>query len=160
MVGSPTQAEPVPSAVRPTRLTAPVGWTWESRTPVELPRYSVTMSCSAKPARTASRARARSNAPDRADSTTSSAAESVDSGSSPKSRPSAGRVSDGSTRGNASAAGGAAWASARAAAAISATPSVPTSPVRRAEPNDLPSSAMTLTERPRCSPLVVVVFSA
>ena len=38
MVGSPTQAEPLPSAVRPTRLTAPVGCTWESRTPVELPR--------------------------------------------------------------------------------------------------------------------------
>ena len=64
-MGSPTQAEPLPSAVRPTRLTAPVGCAWESRTPVELPRYSVAMSCSAKPASTASRARARPNAPDR-----------------------------------------------------------------------------------------------
>ena len=47
----------------------------------------------------------RPNAPDRADSTSSSAPASVDSGSSPKSR--AGRVSDGSTRGKASVAGAA-----------------------------------------------------
>ena len=41
MVGAATQADPLPSAVRPTRLTADVGWACESRTPVELPRYSV-----------------------------------------------------------------------------------------------------------------------
>ena len=158
IVGSATQAEPLPSAVRPTRLTAPVGSAWESRTPVELPRYSVATSNSAKPASTASRARARPNAPDSADNTSSSALESVSSGSNPKSR--AGRASDGSTRGKASAAAGACCASARAAAAISATPPSPTSPVRRAEPKAPPESAMTLTERPRCSPLVVVVFSA
>ena len=57
-------------------------------------------------------------------------------------------------------AGGASRASARAAAAMSATPSAPTSPLRRADPTDSPQSAMTLTERPRCSPLVVVVFRA
>ncbi len=43
---------------------------------------------------------------------------------------------------------------------MSATPSTPTTPVRRAEPTDWPDSAMTLTERSRCSPFVVVVFSA
>ena len=43
---------------------------------------------------------------------------------------------------------------------MSATPSAPTSPLRRAEPKDPPASAMTLTERPRCTPLVVVVFRA
>ena len=38
MVGSATQAEPLPSLVRPTRLTAAVGRASESRRPVELPR--------------------------------------------------------------------------------------------------------------------------
>ena len=158
MVGSPTQAEPVPSAVRPTRLIAAVGWAWESRRPVELPRYRVATSCSANPASTASRSRARPNAPDSADRMPSSAPESVSSGSSPKSR--AGRACAGSTRAKASAAGGASRASASAAAAMSATPSAPTSPDRRAEPTDPPDNAMTLTERPRCTPFVVVVFNA
>ena len=57
-------------------------------------------------------------------------------------------------------AGAACRASARAAAAISATPSAPTSPLRRAEPTESPDSAMTLTERPRWTPFVVVEFSA
>ena len=56
-VGTPTQAEPLPSAVRPTRLTAPVGCACDRRSPVELPRYKVSTSISANPARTASRAR-------------------------------------------------------------------------------------------------------
>ena len=44
MVGTPTQAEPLPSAVRPTRFTAAVGCACERRSPVELPRYSVATS--------------------------------------------------------------------------------------------------------------------
>ena len=134
-MGSPTQAEPLPSAVRPTRFTAPVGCACESRSPVELPRYSVATSCSAKPASTASRARARPNAPDSADSTPSSAPESVSSGSSPKSR--AGRASPARRGRRHPRPAAPPGASARAAAAISATPSAPTSPVRRAEPKDV-----------------------
>ena len=135
MVGAATQAELAPSAVRPTRLTAPVGCAWDSRSPVELPRYSVSRSSSANPASTASRARARSKAPDEGGQDASSTPESVSSGSSPKRAPPAPRA--GSTRGNASSAGGAALASVSAAATISATPSVPTTPVRRAVPTRL-----------------------
>ncbi len=87
MVGSPTHAEPLPSAVRPTRFTAAVGCRWESRTPVELPKYSVVRSSSAKPASTASRARARPKAPDSDDNTSSRTEESVSSGGRPKARP-------------------------------------------------------------------------
>ncbi len=38
MLGTPTQADPLPSVVRPTRLTADVGCACERRSPVELPR--------------------------------------------------------------------------------------------------------------------------
>ena len=118
---------PVPSAVRPTRLTAPVGCAWESRSPVELPRYSVTRSSSAKPASTASRARARPKAPD---SAAEHALERAGVGLPParaRSHAPGGRPTA-STRGKASSAGGAPRASASAAAAMSATPSAPTTP--------------------------------
>ena len=158
MTGAPTQAEPLPSSVRPTRFTAAVGCAWDIRSPVELPRYRVCTSSSANPASTASRARALPNAPDSAASTGSSTPESVCSGSRPKSRP--GAVPEGATSGNASSLGGACRASASAARTISDTPSVPTTPVRLAVPAAEPATTITLTDRPRCTPLVVVVFTA
>ena len=135
MVGSPTQAEPVPSAVRPTRLTA--RRRLRVRQPhaggaAEIQRGQVLLGeagqhgvAGAGPSEGAGRApkhvfeRARVRL----------------LGIEPEVAR-AGRASAGSTRAKASAAGGPPCASARAAAAMSATPSAPTSPERRAEPND------------------------
>ena len=100
MLGAPTQAEPLPSAVRPTRLTAPVGWACDRRSPVELPRYRVATSSSANPASTTSRARARSNAPESDERTGfEHAAASVSSGATSKGRRSPAAVPAGSTSG-------------------------------------------------------------
>ena len=113
-IGTPTQADPVPSAVRPTRFTAAVGCACESRTPVELPRYSVATSISAKPASTASRARARPKAPE-SDESTPSSADGVRLLRRQREVTRRAASADGSTRAKASSAGGAARASASAA---------------------------------------------
>ena len=109
-------------------------------------------SCSAKPARTASRRRARPKAPESATGPPPARRDRSPRGRA-RSRAGAGRASATSTRGKASSAGGASRASARAAAAISATPSAPTTPDGAADPTDSPASAITLTRASALHPV-------
>ena len=159
IVGSPTQAEPLPSAVRPTRFTAPVGWAWESRSPVELPRYSVARSCSAKPASTASRARARPKAPESADEHVLERARVGLLGFEPEVDVPAGSPPAPPGRRHRRPGAPPAHRPARRPPSPPHRLRRPRRCAGRSRPRR-PDRAMTLTERPRWTPLVVVVFRA
>ena len=133
MTGAPTQAEPLPSAVRPTRLTDAGGLHVGQAEPrraaqvqgrhVELGEAGQHGVAGRAPARRRPRARrARARARRRRSARAPA----------PKSRPAS--VPEGATRANASSAGRCRPGIGQRGATISATPSVPTTPVRLAVP--------------------------
>src|SRR4051794_1011242 len=154
----PAHTERPKSGLLPLSSTRPVGWSWRSRRPVEVPRYVVAMECSAKPNSSSSRSRAAPNASPSAGANSRKTSMEVSAGSTVQSPAPAGASL---ISGTASSAGPASRAACSLAATSSSMSGVP---VRATVPAAIPAppstKETTTTRRERIDPLVVRLLPA